>query len=947
VGSLRRVLLAALALLTASFGVSVQPASAAATSPKVVIIVGPVGSSTAHYKRDADQVAAEARRYTSDVTKVYTPNATWSRVKSVAQGANILVYLGHGNGWPSPYPPFQTVTKDGLGLDPSSGADSTRTVYYGEQYVREDIRLAPNAVVLLFHLCYASGNTEPGLPQGTFAQARQRVDNYGAGFIGAGARAVFAEGHPEHPVTSYVRQLFTTNRTMASIFRNAPTWHGHLQGPYASQRTPGLRFEMDADTTKPSGFYRSLIGDLSLTAGEALFPGMDRTDGNPADFVVPGAAEVNNAGGIGLFATADDARTPGSSAAGTLEDGTRLRLTDTAGAMPDGTPVFAASVLGGSDSGFVRGGNLVPRDSRSPQLWTLDESAALLSPNGDGVNDTFAVAARFSESVTGALVVKNATGATVKSASTTGDYARFTWDLRTAAGNLVSDGDYTWTLRGADDWGNPGVKRTGTFTIDSTAPVTTATPDATDGSNGWVKSAPQIALKARDATSGVRAVYWRMNGGTSRTYASPATITAEGTQTFEYRATDRAGIRESWKSITFKIDRHAPTISIASAGKAGAAAGTWRGPVTLTPAFRDTVSGVAIKRARVDDGSVIPYTEPVVVSDEGTHTFYVSATDAAGNRTVAQSTFTIDTTAPVATLPEPGDTVPTVTPNGDGVAESIKLPFALSEPGSVTVVVANGDGKAVRTLKGAASEGDNLVAWNGRTDAGKAAPDGRYSVTITPKDVAGNPGEAVSVTVDSYAALKTLARKPGLFFPQDADSLAAKTKATWTLLTAAKVTIRVVDAAGAVVRTGPTAKAYAAGAQTWTWNGKTDAGAYAKRGAYRIVVTATNGTQAASQRTTVTADAFRLKPSVTGAVRGKAFVLTATTAEPLAAAPRVTVRQPGVTAWTVTMTRKSATVWTATITPKRAGTAGTMSLTVKGTDTAGGTNSSIVRLAVR
>ena len=78
----------------------------------------------------------------------------------------MFVYLGHGNGWPSIYPPFQTLTKDGLGLDPSSGADGSKHVYYGEDYIRDNIRFAPNAVVLLYHLCYASGNTEPGLAAG-------------------------------------------------------------------------------------------------------------------------------------------------------------------------------------------------------------------------------------------------------------------------------------------------------------------------------------------------------------------------------------------------------------------------------------------------------------------------------------------------------------------------------------------------------------------------------------------------------------------------------------------------------------------------------------------------------------------------------------------------------------------------------------------------------------
>src|SRR5689334_7826014 len=198
--ALRRTLIAALATLVLLVALPVVPALGVSTA-KVVIIVGPVAEHTAHYKADADDIAAEARRWTSNVVLIKTPNATWSRVKGALQGASIVVYLGHGNGWPSIYAPFQTVTKDGLGLDPGTGADSTKVVYYGEDYLRDNIRLAPNAVVLLYHLCYASGNTEPGLAVGTIADSRERVDNYGAGFIGAGARAVFAEGHPEHPVT--------------------------------------------------------------------------------------------------------------------------------------------------------------------------------------------------------------------------------------------------------------------------------------------------------------------------------------------------------------------------------------------------------------------------------------------------------------------------------------------------------------------------------------------------------------------------------------------------------------------------------------------------------------------------------------------------------------------------------------------------------------------------
>ena len=131
--------------------------------------------------------------YGASVVKIYSPNATWSKVKSQAQGANLLIYLGHGNGWPSPYKPYQPYTKDGLGLNKSSGNGNSNLKYWGEYYVRNYLHLAPNAVVILNHACYTAGSSEPGRADPSKSTAIKRVDNYGAGFLRTGAKAVFAE----------------------------------------------------------------------------------------------------------------------------------------------------------------------------------------------------------------------------------------------------------------------------------------------------------------------------------------------------------------------------------------------------------------------------------------------------------------------------------------------------------------------------------------------------------------------------------------------------------------------------------------------------------------------------------------------------------------------------------------------------------------------------------
>ena len=84
--TLRLLVSLAIAAVFASTGVAAHSA-AAATPMKVVIVVGPVGSATSNYIYNAGKLASQARSYGASVVELYSPHATWSRVKSAAQGA--------------------------------------------------------------------------------------------------------------------------------------------------------------------------------------------------------------------------------------------------------------------------------------------------------------------------------------------------------------------------------------------------------------------------------------------------------------------------------------------------------------------------------------------------------------------------------------------------------------------------------------------------------------------------------------------------------------------------------------------------------------------------------------------------------------------------------------------------------------------------------------------
>ena len=262
----RPVKLAILGLAAAfaigTIAVTPAPAAAAtATGVKVVIVVGPVEGSTSNYIYNAKRYANEARSYGASVTEIYSPYATWAKVKSAAQGANVLIYLGHGNGYPSPYGAFSAYTKDGMGLNAASGHGNSNNKYYGEYYLRNYIRLAKNAVVILNRLCYASGNSEPGRANPTKSVAMRRVDNFGAGFLRAGARGVFAIGTASASYT--LRSVLTASTTLYGTFRYDPARNLHYDFAFNSTRTNGMRVWMDPSS--PGRYYRSFVGNLNVT----------------------------------------------------------------------------------------------------------------------------------------------------------------------------------------------------------------------------------------------------------------------------------------------------------------------------------------------------------------------------------------------------------------------------------------------------------------------------------------------------------------------------------------------------------------------------------------------------------------------------------------------------------------------------------------------------------
>lgn len=651
----------AIAML-AALGVAGPAAAVQTSTAKVVIVVGATHGMTATYRTYADAAYAEAIKYTSHVTKVYSPNATWTKVKAAAKGANILIYFGHGNGWPSPYSydPNYT-TKDGMGLNADLNGDGKlsdyENKYYGEPYMAQ-LALAPNAIVMLHNLCYASGNSEPGGTAPSVSVARQRIDNYGAGFLKGGARAVLADGHMGP--AWYLYRLFTTGQSIVDMWRAAPNFHNH-ESSFASTRSPGYVDYSDPDNAT-SSFYRSLVVKPGMTT-TAVTKAVGDTGLDPTSLVVPGRASVV-APDAPLMATAS--LTSDETPLLTLAADTRLKTiaiaTPAAGTTP--ATIQVQGLDDASIAGYISAADLAPRDSRAPVLIGIDSGAGRFSPNDDGRFDEQVLTGIFSETVDWTVQIKNGAGTVIDTTTGHGSTFSVTWD-GLVDGVAVPDGPYSWTASGIDAWQNGTATGGGTIVVDTTGiDVSAISPDGStvgvfspngDGVADTIStsvSVPEAGSIVTSVTNAANATVrsWTATsiaGANALSWDGKATTGAyvpDGDYTLHFAARDRVGNQGAGKTRVVRVigllsavktsakvfypqdgDRFARTVSLSFA-VARPSSVTWTirnaaNQVVVTH-LADAVVGAGTQTwvwdGRTAEGVLLP---------RGIYTSYVSATD--------------------------------------------------------------------------------------------------------------------------------------------------------------------------------------------------------------------------------------------------------------------------------------------------------------------------------
>src|SRR5258706_8683868 len=272
------------------------------------------------------------------------------------------------------------------------------------------------------------------------------------------------------------------------------------------------------------------------------------------------------------------------------------------------------------------------------------------------------------------------------------------------------------------------------FQYDPTNPTANLSKSGTAGSNGWYVSNVTVSVLGTDATSGLALTLVSANGGPWQ-----ATLNlSDGTYSVQGRTADNAGNQTTTSAQTIKVDKIAPTQTIAITSGTPGGSGYYVSNVTLTASASDGTSGVALTEYRVDGGTWTTGAS-ATISTNGTHVADFRTTDNAGLISlVASQTVKVDKTPPAITF------IPTGIAGSNGWYTST-LGLALSATDTTS---------GVSTHEYSLDGGTTWTAGNSLTLA-----DGVSTVNLRSNDVAGNQGiSSTTIKVDTIGPVVAVNR---------------------------------------------------------------------------------------------------------------------------------------------------------------------------------------------
>jgi len=231
-------------------------------------------------------------------------------------------------------------------------------------------------------------------------------------------------------------------------------------------------------------------------------------------------------------------------------------------------------------------------------------------------------------------------------------------------------------------------------------------------------------------------------------------------------------------------------------------------------------------------GSVVDWTWDASAVPAGSYAWQIAVAGATPATGTVGSTSTTPVTAPtVLELTSVGVDPQTISPNGDGEADSSTLSYTTNAQATVTITVVDASGQDVAVLQ---SPTDEAAGTHTTTFTGDDLPDGAYELRVDA--AAGESTVSQTAAVLVTRTLEGVGLAPAVFSP-NGDGRADRLTVKFTLVNPAAVRVRVLRG-GAWVAT-PFAGELPAGAHVVRWDGAKRRGRLLD-GAYTLEVDATD-----------------------------------------------------------------------------------------------------------
>ncbi len=292
---------------------------------------------------------------------------------------------------------------------------------------------------------------------------------------------------------------------------------------------------------------------------------------------------------------------------------------------------------------------------------------------------------------------------------------------------VTGDGPHHITYSSTDKAGNKETPASSLdLKIDSVAPTISGDRTPTANSNGWNNTDVTATFTCADT-----------GGSGIASCTAPVVVSTEGAnQHADGMATDVAGNGATTTVTGISIDKTKPTTA-AIPDRAANANGWYNAPVAVTLNGTDNPSGIAKTTYSIDGGAAAPYTAPVTVSGDGTHTVSYFSTDKAGNIEDTKAlTVKIDATAPkITAVATPARIWP---PNHKLVDVSVAVSLTDSGSGGTGFVLVSA------TASGDPNDIQGFVVGTASTSGQvRANKNEVYTLTYKGTDTAGNSATVV------------------------------------------------------------------------------------------------------------------------------------------------------------------------------------------------------------